>query len=432
MIWFLYNVLFAIGYTAMLPRFFLRMARRGGYARDFGQRLGCYRPEVRTRLAEGVRVWVHAVSVGEAYVALKLMEDWRRRRPGTRFILSTNTSTGYAIAQANVQQPDAFIYVPVDFPIVVRRVLDLIQPTALVLVELELWPNLVRLAGLRGIPVILVNGRISDHSFGGYSKLHLFSRRLLPMLDLLCVQSGTDAERFIALGAPADRVHVLGTAKYDVTALDPGGESAARAILTKAGIGPSRQVVLGGSTWAGEEAALLDAYRELKKDFPGLALVLAPRHVDRSEAVLGLAAARGLTVARRTSLNGSSNPDVLLLDTTGELKNFYGCADAIFIGRSLTRHGGQNIIEPALSGKPIVVGPNMENFRAVVEDFRRAEALIEVRDAPDLVRALRDLLSDAGRREALGARAARLVRERAGTLERSLDLIEPLFPPPGA
>ena len=138
---------------------------------------------------------------------------------------------------------------------------------------------------------------------------------------------------------------------------------------------------MGGSTWDGEEAALLDAYVNLKKEFPKLALVLAPRHVERSEAVLAEVSARRLEVVRRTSLNGSSNPDVLLLDTTGELKNFFCCADAIFIGKSLTQHGGQNIIEPALCGKPVIVGPNMENFRSVVEDFRQADALVEVRDA---------------------------------------------------
>lgn len=427
MIWFFYNILFAIGYTLMLPRFFFRMWRRGGYARDFAQRLGWYRSGVRSLLAGGGRVWVHAVSVGEVYVALKLMEEWRRRRPGARFVLSTNTATGYAIARATVRAPDAFIYVPVDFPLVVRRAISLIRPTALVLVELELWPNLVRLARGRGIPVVLVNGRISDQSFGGYSKLHVFSRRLLPMLDLLCAQSDTDAARFIALGAPADRVHVLGSAKYDLTQVDPGEEAAARVILARAGIGPSRQIVLGGSTWTGEEAVLLDAYLGLKRDFPSLALVLAPRHVERSEAVLAEVSARGLTAVRRTRPDGAANPDVLLLDTTGELRNFYACADAIFIGRSLTRHGGQNIIEPALRGKPIIVGPNMENFRTVVQEFRRAEALIEVRDAHDLAGALRGLLADARKRGEVGARASRLVRERAGTLERSLDLIDPLF-----
>jgi 3-deoxy-D-manno-octulosonic-acid transferase len=428
MIWLLYNVCFAVGYAFMLPRFFYRMARRGGYARDFGQRLGWYRPAVRALLAGGGRVWVHAVSVGEVYVALALIEDWRRRRPGTRFVLSTNTSTAYAIARGAVAEPDACIYVPIDFPIVVRRALALIRPAALVLVELELWPNLLRLARARGVPVVLVNGRVSARSCRGYRLLGLLSPRLLPLPDLLCVQSASDAARFRALGAPEQRLHVLGSAKYDVARGDCGGEAAARAILTQAGLAPARRIVLGGSTWPGEEAALLDALCALRGQFPDLALVLAPRHVDRAEAVLAEARSRGLTAVRRTGSGGAANPDVLLLDTTGELRRLYACADAIFIGRSLTRRGGQNIIEPALSGKPIVVGPYTENFHAVVEDFRRAGALIEVRDAGGLTAALRGLLADPGRRAELGGRAARVVGERAGALRRSLDLIEPLLP----
>ena len=189
-------------------------------------------------------------------------------------------------------------------------------------------------------------------------------------------------------------------------------------------------MLLGGSTWAGEEEALLDAYRELRAAFNHLVLVLVPRHAERSDKIASVIAARGLNVVRRTELKfgASTPPDVLLVDTTGELRSFYACADVIFVGKSLTEHGGQNIIEPALCGKPIVVGPNMENFAAVTKDFLAADALLQVRDAAELLDAIRALLSDPLKRASLGEKAQRLVREKAGAIRKTLDLISPLVP----
>jgi 3-deoxy-D-manno-octulosonic-acid transferase len=429
MIWILYNVLFAIGFLLMLPRFLVRMARRGGYLRDFQQRFGRYGASVEARLGEGPRIWVHAVSVGEVYVALKLMADWRARRPGLRFVLSTTTSTGHGIAQRLLDPADVLIYFPLDLPWITRRVLDIIEPLAIVLVELELWPNLVRQAHARSVPVILMNGRISDHSFRGYRKLRAFTSRLLPMIDVLCVQTRLDGERLAFLGADPARIRVLGTAKYDVATFDPAGEADARAVLRRAHITEDNLILLGGSTWAGEEHALLDAYKGLKTRYRNLVLVLAPRHAERTPQVLREIQDHAMKVVRRTELKdpeatARARPQVFLLDTTGELKNFYACADVIFIGKSLTQHGGQNIIEPALYGKPIVVGRHMENFRAVVEDMDGAEALVQVGDLQSLRRSLDDLFSDPERRRVLGERAARVVREKAGAIDRTLDLID--------
>lgn len=426
MIWFFYNVLFAIGFLLMLPRFLYRMIRRGGYARDFGQRLGSYTPETAERLREGRRVWIHAVSVGEVFVALRFMREWRERRADLRFVLTTTTSTGHAIARREIAAQDVLLYFPVDFPWVTRRVMDLIDPQALVLVELELWPNLVRHASRRGVPIVLVNGRISDHSFGGYCKLRLFTSRIFPMIDLLCVQSDADRDRMEALGADEDRIRVMGSAKYDVAAKDAGGEAKARAVIRAAGIQDGDPILLGGSTWPGEEGLLLDAFKSLRTSNKGLALVLAPRHVERAAEVLADIRDRGLSVARRTEIKDPlpRRPDVLLLDTTGELKDFYACADVIFIGKSLTQHGGQNIIEPAMFGKPIVVGPNMENFRSVAEDFLNAKALVQVESQGYLRKALFDLFRDPAARQSIGARAAQVVRDRAGSIGRTLDVVD--------
>lgn len=429
MLWLFYNILFAIGFILMLPRAFVRMIRRGGYARHFGQRLGWYGPEITARLGEGNPVWVHAVSVGEVFVALRFMDEFRQRHPAARFVLSTTTSTGHAIAESKRRDPDVLLYFPVDFPFVVRRVLRIIHPKILVLVECELWPNLIRLARRGGIPVVLINGRISEHSHRGYSKLRVFTRPLLANVDLLCVQSDADRGRLLDLGADAARLHVVGSAKYDIAPAGEGAEANARAVLQQAGAGPDRFVLLGGSTWPGEEGALLDIYRALRARHPKLFLVLVPRHAERSGAVLREIESRGLKAVRRTELrNGAppSPPDVLLVDTTGELRGFYACATVIFVGKSLTARGGQNIIEPALSGKPILVGPHMENFAAVVQDFLAADALLQVRDREELGKAVEGLLADPSRGAAYGERAARLVRGKAGAIQRTLDLMASL------
>ncbi len=423
MIWIFYNILFPVVFLLLLPRFLYRMARRGGYARGFWQRLGFYDAAVRARLAEGGRVWIHAVSVGEIFIALKLMQEWRARDPAARFLLTTTTSTGGAIALKRVREPDIWIYFPVDFFWVTRRVLRLIRPSKVVLVELELWPNLVRMAHARNIPVYLVNGRISEHSFRGYSKLAVFTRQILPMLNALFAQSEADAQRLLALGAPKERVRVSGTAKYDVAEVETGGASRAREALDAVGISPEARIVLGGSTWDGEEAAMLDAFRQLRETRADLVLVLAPRHVERAPQVIEEIERRGLKYVCRSRPVADAGAEVYLLDTTGELKNFYSCADVIFVGKSLTQHGGQNVIEPALFGKPIIVGPNMENFQAVMEDFKSADAILQVANSAAFLSALAELLDDEKRRREIGFRAAAVVREKGGALGRTLDVI---------
>lgn len=425
MVWLLYNLLFLLGFSLMLPRFLYRMARRGGYAADFTQRFGRYTPEVRTKLAEGGRIWLHAVSVGELFVAQSLMAEWRKRQPSARFVLSTTTSTGYALARKHTQPADTVIYFPVDFPWVTRKVLDLIRPAALILVELELWPNLVRIAHGRNIPVFLINGRVSDHSFRGYQKVRAFTSRILPMLEALCCQSAADADRLIRLGAPPDRTFNLGSAKYDVSFPEPGLAAKAKEVLERIGFGAGHPILLAGSTWDGEEAILADAFLRLKKEFTGIKLVLVPRHVERLADVLKELEARRLGHVLRTKADAapSASADVLVIDTTGELKQFLACADVVFIGKSLTKHGGQNIIEPAIFSKPILVGPHMENFASIMPDFLEANALVQVPDAETFFQAARRLFAQPDEARAMGERAAALVRGKSGAVGRTLDRI---------
>lgn len=431
MLWWLYNLLFSVGFALLLPHYFLRMKRRGGYARHFGQRLGRYTPAVREALGGGGHVWLHAVSVGELMVAFSVIAAWRRRRPGVRFVVTTTTSTGYALAEKRIAAPDLLLYFPVDFPWVTRRALGQIKPRAIVLVECELWPNLIRLARRRGVPVALINGRISAHSYGGYRKLQLFTRPLLKMVAWLCAQGEEDRQRLIDLGADPARTRVTGSAKYDLPPPDPIREQQAREVLAACGMNGDTLLLLGGSTWAGEEGLLLDAYQALRAAHPNLALALVPRHFERCPAVRAEIEQRGLRVACRSEWRPGAppwtpRPEVLLVDTTGELRSFYAAATVIFVGKSLTQQGGQNIIEPAACGKPVVVGPHMENFAGIAADFRTARALVQVNRPDELTAALAELLRHPELRDDYGRNAARLVREKSGAVERTLDLLLPV------
>lgn len=427
MLWIVYNVLFAVGYTLLLPRFFFRMWRRGGYRRDFGERLGIVSNQKRARLAERPRAWIHAVSVGEVFVALRYMEAWRRERPSTAFVLSTTTSTGHRVAEKATHGSDVLLYAPCDFPFAVRRMLGLVRPVALLLTECELWPNLIRHAHDSGVPVMLINGRLSDSSFRGYRKLRVFFRHVLRRLDAVLVQTEEDRRRVIELGAEASRVKALGSAKYDALRPDEAAGRAIRAWFERIGWDQDDRLLVGGSTWPGEESALLDIFLDLKPRVPCLRLVLVPRHAERRHEVEMELRERGVRYALRSMSTDAGLkdgvPDAVLVDTTGELFGVYACADLVFVGKSLTRHGGQNIIEPALLGKPVLTGPHLENFPVVAQDFLDASALVRVRNPEELGVRIEALLLDTGAREALGRAAADVVKRKQGVVSRSLDYI---------
>ncbi len=429
MIWWIYNLLFPIAFAFLLPHFIWRMLRRGGYARDFTQRFAWYNRATAEQLAApGRPIWIQAVSVGELAVAFSFMDELRRRAPNLRFVLTTNTSTGHALALKKVHAPDVTLYFPMDVPGVVTRALRRIRPGVVVLIENEMWPNLIRYSRQRGIPVLLVNGRISAHSFQGYRKLRWITRRLLPSLNWFCVQSAVDRDRLLALGAPPERVEVAGSAKYDIDATAPTAEARARALLAKLGVKPDHPVLVGVSTWAGEEAALLDFYQTAQTTHPGLLLVLVPRHAERREEVLDEIRRRGLSYVQRSRFPDDApapeaRPAVLLVDTTGELRGFYAAADLIFVGKSLTQTGGQNPIEPARDGKPVVVGPHMENFAVIAADFTAAAAWRQARDTADLHRILLELLGDPAARQRLGRAAADLVANKAGATRRMAERV---------
>ena len=421
--WFVYNVLFAVAYTAMLPKFLLRMRKRGGYRAHFAERFGRYDPATARRLAEKPRVWVHAVSVGEANLAGTVLRELRRRDPSLSFVLSTTSSTGRAVCEKLVGPDDVLIYLPLDFPRCVRRALAAVNARAMVLVESELWPNLLRSLRRKGVPILLVNGRVSDRSAPGYRRLRLFFGPVLHCFDVLLAQSALDRDRLVDAGAPADRIRVTGSVKFDIAPPPPEKLDRARATLAAAGIAPGRDtVLLGGSTWPGEELALARAWKAARARDAALRLVLVPRHFERAAEVAAELSAAGFRVLRR-----SEAPDpatILLVDTTGELFALYALADLVFVGKTLPpNEGGQNMIEPASFGKAVVCGPHTENFAAVMETFRAARAIVEVPDRKEHLAEVLRLLADPEERGALGVRADRAVNASRGALARSCDAI---------
>jgi 3-deoxy-D-manno-octulosonic-acid transferase len=422
--WFFYNLFFAVGYAAMLPHFLLRMRRRGGYRARWRDRFGRYDDATRRRLNAADaprRIWIHAVSVGEVYVAGQLMRELRRRAPALRFVLSTTSSTGWREADKQLAPDDVLIYNPLDFPGCARRALDAIRPERYILVESEIWPNLLRACAARGIPAYLVNARVSDRSAPGYRALRVWFGPVLRSLRLILAQSELDRQRLLAAGADPARTQAVGSVKFDVAERNAEKEALAAAILARADMGKDRVVLVGGSTWPGEEEALLGIYARLRASQPGLRLALIPRHFERGDAVAAAIEQAGFACIRRSRLTAGAAPPadgaaVLLVDTTGEMMGFYGNADLVFVGKSLCAHGAQNMIEPCLCGVATVVGPHTENFRPVMADLLAADALIQVPDAAALERELARLAGDPTARRELGRRAAAAVNRRRGVV----------------
>ena len=428
---FLYNLLFLFAFLLYVPFYALHLIRRGGLGWAFLQRFGLFGPAARSALRALERpVWVHAVSVGETVAALSFIRRLQERNCGRSVVLSVTTTTGYDLAVRKAPRGVTCIYCPLDFWPCVRQALALVRPALLVIFEVEIWPNLILLTAGRGTPVVLVNGRMSDRSGHGYRRWSGFFGRLFRAFRVICVQTTEDAARVRSLTGDAVAVAVCNTMKFDQV---PDADGKDKSAVLNAAFGQAeRLVVCAGSTHPGEEEMACDALLALKPEFPSLRLVLVPRHHERTADVEKVLQDRKL--AYRLLLPGAGREpspapvDVLLVNTTGELMNFYAACDVAYVGKSLAgNEGGHNIIEPAIFAKPILHGANMQNFRAVAGIFQEAQAAVQVQDAAGFTPALRQLLASAQDRQTLGARARRVVEESRGAIDRTLDLIEPLL-----
>lgn len=414
--WFL-NFAYAALLLLVSPVLLYRRWVHGKYRDGWSEKLWGRLPE-----RDGSRpcVWLHAVSVGEVLQLRPVMQLLAAQRPDWDFVITTTTRTGLDVAKKEFAQ-HTVCYCPLDFSWAVRRAIARLKPSAIVLVELELWPNLVLTAQRLGVPLALINGRVSEKSFRGYRRIRPLIARLLRCFDLIAAQNREYADRLLALGAPNERLQVTGSIKFDGVQLDRANSRTAE-LRQFFGLRNGEKVFIAGSTQDPEESFALDAWQSLRNEFPDLRLILVPRHKERFEDVAALVTSRGLTLQRRSNAARSTG-DVWLLDTLGELGACWGLADIAFVGGSLTQRGGQNMLEPAAYGAAVLFGPNTWNFRDIVEQLLARDAACVVRSADELTAAVGSLLRDSETAGELGRRASSFVATQQGAAARTVDLL---------
>jgi 3-deoxy-D-manno-octulosonic-acid transferase len=457
----IYSVLTVAFFMVVSPYLLYQAIRYRKYIASLPQRMG-YLP-VSFNLDGDESIWIHAVSVGEVLTARALLPELRERYPRLRLFVSTTTMAGQQVAKTNLPYVDEVFYFPFDLGFIVNRTLRLVRPRLFVMMETEIWPNLLRACHRDGVKTVLVNGRISSRSYPRYRLVRFFFRRVLAHVDRFCMQGEESARRIVELGARRERVTVTGSLKFDSLDFGPsaslktGPSSSLRAgptrpargtayspgpvvhdvhergrarVLRYFRVAPDRPVIIAASTLKGEEEFVLEAFQRIRASMPSALLIVAPRKPERFGDVERMARRAGWNVARRTELRVDAEPrnDVVVLDTIGELAQLFQVATAVFVGGSLVDAGGHNILEPAVFGKPIVFGPHMQNFAEIARTFLDNSAAIQVRSGRELESVLRELLGDPVRRASLGAAARALVEANRGARAKSLAVIADVLP----
>ncbi len=435
----IYSILMIAWGILLIPVFFYKAWRYQKYLPGLRQRLGHLPDSLRS---DGrPTIWFHSCSVGETLSVQPLVHALHLRFPEARFVFSTITNTGQVIAKqrfAKYGEGNSFFF-PIDLASIARRVLDWIRPVMIIIIDTEIWPNVLHEACRRGVSVVLVNGRVSAASFRYYRWARPILRNVFQNYRVLMMKSDEDAARIRYMGASPDKVVVTGNIKYDKDLVEKEvTEAQARSLDAALGLGAdSAPLIVAGSTHPGEEVVLIDVLSRVRRT-PGLEktrLLLVPRHPERFDAVAELITSAGFTVKRRTDPNGSSPEAILLLDTLGELATAYRFATIAFVGGTLIQHGGQSILEPALYAKPIVIGPSMENFPQIIDEFRGRGAVRQISateadkaaQASELSQVFIGLLQDKSAREALGRAASAVLEENRGAAGRTIDKITEIY-----
>ena len=413
----IYSALYLIALLFLLP-FEYRKRPKEFRHRWLREKFGYFQTSALPGFRASSLIWIHAVSVGEVMAAIPLLKRLKERFPSANLTVSTITDTGQKIALEKTPDNTKVIYLPFDLGFILKKALKSMQPSLFIAMETELWPNLFRAIKKQGIPVMIMNGRISDDSFRGYKKIKFFMKDIIGCVDLFGMQDSVYSQRIKSLGAPEDKIKVLGNFKFDTK---PSGNIPE---WTKAITHP---VIIAGSTHRGEEEIVLSAYSALKKDFPELNLIIAPRHPERFREVEELVRGKSLKYIKRSELKAESREQsaegqIIILDAMGELSAVYGACDIAIMGGSFITHGGQNLLEPAYWARPVICGPHMENF-PFAKEFYEKGAAIEV-DEPGLFNKLKELLQSPEKRNATGNKAKELYSEKAGAVERAIKEIE--------
>ena len=375
-------------------------------------------------------IWIHAVSVGEAMAVQNLVKELRIAYPDKRFFISTVTPTGNKIARSIAKETDFVSYFPLDLSFIIRSFVDKVKPSLFIITETEIWPNLISYLYKKNIPVIVVNGRISDHSFKGYLSIKFLLKPILNKINLFCAQAHQDGERLMQLGVLQDRIKITGNMKFDLQDYTDFKKDYTD-LKVKLGMGNEERFFVAGSTHPKEEEIILGAYKELLSDFPNLKLLIAPRHPERAKQVEKLITRydfKPIKISQLSLLPIIYNlKPIFILDTVGQLLNFYGIADIVFVGGSMIKKGGHNILEPAALGKPVLFGPYMFNFRDIAGLFLDKKAGILVHNKEELKMNIRELLNNPDRAVVLTQRAKALIMQNQGATRRNLEYIKMLL-----
>jgi 3-deoxy-D-manno-octulosonic-acid transferase len=420
----IYEMLFSLFTLISAPFYLRKMKRRGNWKEGFSERFGEYSSKLKQALTNRDILWFHAVSVGEVNLCSHLVDFIHREAPNLKIVISTTTSTGMQLLRERFPVGIEKIYYPIDKRRYVRSAFSTLRPRALILVEAEIWPNLVWQARRQRTPIFLVNARLSNGSYKNYKRFGFLFKSIFSSFAGIGTQTEADREKIIKLGARPETVEVFGSLKFDAANLDSGIYLNAADLIQRSGAPQDAIILMGGSTHDGEEEILTKAYLSLKNDFPNLFLVLIPRHYERSAKIAGELEKLGARYAYRSHLAGEvayepGEKDVLLVNSTGELKRFYEQADLVFVGKSLTAQGGQNPIEPGALGKPVIFGPNMQNFPKIAPQFVEANAARQVKNEEELTECVRYLLEHPDECAQMGLNAKKVVSNNLGAIEKT-------------
>lgn len=443
--YFLYNILLVVASPIILGILLAKKRCRAGLLQRLGLENGLFglsglfrwlkfqepdKPDKRDRPDQPV-IWVHAVSLGEVVAVVPLVKEMHRRHPDHRFIVSTFTETGREAVEQRLAAVAEHRYAPLDFPWIVERLIRRWQPSLYVFVETEFWPNLLRVLQRRGVPTVLVNGRLSTRSYARqqWGPVRSFYRAMLGMVSLFLMQSDRDVERVISLGADSRFVRRTGNIKFDQPMMEPSGSGISRSDL---GVGEQEVLFVAGSTHPGEEEAIVSAYRLIVAACPSVVLLLAPRHIERAEQVEMMLRSQGMTVQRRSAVRkggavAGSGPRAVILDTRGELASVYREAAVAFVGGTLVPIGGHNLLEPAVWAKPVLFGPYTDNCAEIADLLSRGGGGVRVTNADTLAQQVIRILNHPDDGVQIGQLAQQVIRQNQGALQRTLDAIETLL-----
>lgn len=424
----LYNIAAIIIVILIIPMFMVRSVREKGFVERIRQSLGFFPEHALDKVEKKDCIWVHAASVGEIVATSPLIKEFRKEFPKSPILVSVVTTSGYEMANRIIKDADAIIYFPLDLPWLAGHVLRRIRPRVFLPVETELWPNFLRTARKIHVPVMMVNGRISDKSVKQYKHLHSLLRNMIGTVKLFAMQSPIDAEYIMRLGAPQELVTVTGNTKFDQTYTDVSPEEKQK-IIEEMGLSKNDGIFLAGSTHRGEEEAVLQAFKAVRETHPHARLVIAPRELLRTMEVVHLCRKAGFSVTTRTKLQNEApqDEDIVILDTIGELGKVYSIGDVVFVGGSLVPHGGHNILEPAAHGKAIIVGSHMFNFKDTYALFKNRDACLTVKNGEELAKQVTRLFDEPEHRHRMEEETRAIVRENKGASRKSATLLHQML-----